>query len=185
MIYLALACRCLVGVTFLVSASGKLRSRRAFMAFASWLAVLALPVVRRRPGPVAAVLAATEVLIVVLVAVPWTVRPGLVLAALVLAVFTAGTWLAVARGAGAPCQCFGVSAAPMSLLHVVRDAVLGAAAVAGAVAAGPAAARPAEVAASLAAGLAAALFAMFLDDLAVLLRHPGDPAPQPGLVDRG
>jgi hypothetical protein len=182
MVYLALACRCLVGVTFLVSASGKLRSRRAFLAFVSWLAALPLPLVRGRPGPVAAVLAATEALIVVLVVLPWTVRPGLLLAALLLAVFTAGTWLAVARGADAPCQCFGVAAAPLGRRHVVRDAVLGAAAVAGA-AADPAGARPAAAAASLAAGLVAALFVVFLDDLAALFSRPGEPAPQPEFAD--
>jgi hypothetical protein len=175
-VYLGLACRCVVGVVFLVSASGKLRSRPAFRAFASWLAALPVPLVRRQPRAAAGVMAAAEALIVILVALPWTVRPGLALAAAVLAVFTAGTWLAVARGADAPCQCFGVSASPLGWRHVVRDAVLGAIAVAGA-AAGSGGARPAAAAVGLGAGLVAAGFVVFLDDLAVLFTRTGEPAP--------
>jgi hypothetical protein len=79
---------------FLASVSGKLWSRPAFRAFVSWLAALPLPLARSRPRAVAAVMAAADALIVVLVALPWTVRPGLALAAVVLGVFTAGTWRA-------------------------------------------------------------------------------------------
>jgi DoxX len=176
-VYLGLACRCAVGVVFLVSASGKLRSRPAFRAFASWLAVLPVPLVRSQPRAAAGVMAAAETLIVVLVALPWTVRPGLALAAAVLAVFTAGTWLAVARGADAPCQCFGVSASPLGWRHGVRDALLGAIAVVGAVAAGSGGARPAAAAVGLGAGLVAAGFVVFLDDLAVLFTRTGETVP--------
>jgi hypothetical protein len=177
MMYLALACRCLVGVTFLVSVSGKLRSRPAFRAFVSWLAALPVPLVRGRPGPVAAVIAAAEALIVVLVALPWTVRPGLTLAAVVLGVFTAGTWLAVARGTDAPCQCFGVSASPLGRRHVVRDALMAVAALTGAAAVGPGGARPAGAALSLGAGLVVAGIVVFLDDLVALFAHTGEGAP--------
>jgi hypothetical protein len=175
-LYLALACRCAIGVVFAVSVSGKLRSRSAFGAFVSWLAALPVPLVRGRPRATAVVLAAAEALIVVLVALPWTVRPGLVLAAVVLGVFTAGTWLAVARGADAPCQCFGVSASPLGRRHVVRDALLCAAAVAGAAAVGSGGVRPAAVAMSLGAGLVVAGFIVFLDDLAVLFAGTGEMA---------
>jgi hypothetical protein len=174
--YLALGCRCAIGVVFLASVSGKLRSRSAFGAFVSWLAALPVPLARSRPWATAAVMAAAEALIVVLVALPWTVRPGLALAAVVLAVFTAGTWLAVARGADAPCQCFGVSASPLGRRDVVRDALLGAAAVAGAAAAGSGGVRPAAAAMSLGAGLVVAGFVVFLDDLAVLFGGTGEAA---------
>jgi hypothetical protein len=134
-VYLALACRGAVGVVFLVSVFGKLHSRLAFRAFASWLAALPVPLARSQPRAAAAVIAAAEALIVVLIALQWTGRVGLVLAAVLLAVFTAGTLLAVARGSDAPCRCFGASTLPLGWRHAVRDALLGAAAVAGAVAA--------------------------------------------------
>lgn len=171
MAYLALACRCLTGLVFAVSAFSKLRSRPAFREFTAWLAGLPVPLARSRPAAVAAVMAAAEVAIVVLAALPWTARAGLVLAAMVLATFTAGTWLAVARGAGAPCQCFGTSATPLGPRHVIRNALLCGAAVAGAVAAGGGGTRPtgaAGVVLSLMAGLTIAMFVVFLDDLAAL-----------------
>jgi hypothetical protein len=173
MVYLVLACRCLIGATFLVSAASKLRSRSAFRAFVSWLAALPMPLVRRRPGLVASVLAAAEALIVVLVALPWTARPGLALAAIVLAVLTAGTWVSVARGTEAPCQCFGVSASRLGPRHIVRDALLCAAAAAGSAAAGAGGARPAAAVTSVGAGLVLAAFVVFLDDLAVLYARSG------------
>jgi uncharacterized membrane protein YphA (DoxX/SURF4 family) len=182
-IYLALACRSAVGVVFLVSGSGKLRSRPAFRAFVSWLAALPVPLVRSQPRAAAAVIGAAEALIVVLVALPWTVRPGLALAAVVLAVFTAGTWLVVVRGADAPCQCFGVSASPLGWRHVVRDALLGAVAVAGAAAAGSGGARPAAAALSLGAGLMAAAFVALLDDLAALFGRTDETHPEQGFSD--
>jgi hypothetical protein len=172
--YLALACRAAVGITFLVSAVGKLRSRSAFRAFASWLAALPVPLARSQPRAVAGLMAAAEVLIVVLVGLPWTVRPGLALAAVALAVFTAGIWLAVARGTDAQCQCFGVSASPLGRRHAVRDALLAAVAVAGAAAVGSSVARPAWTAMSLGAGLFVAVLVVFLDDLAVLFTRTGE-----------
>jgi hypothetical protein len=177
MVYVGLGCRCAVGVVFLASVSGKLRSRAAFRAFALWLAVLPIPLARSQPRAAAAVMAAAEALTVVLVALPWTVRLGLALAAAVLAVFTAGTWLAVARGADAPCHCFGAPAARLSLRHVVRDVLLVAVAVAGAAAGGPGGARLAGAALSVGAGLVVAGFAVFLDDLAVLFASLGETTP--------
>lgn len=177
MVYLALACRCAVGVVFGVSVSGKVRGRLAFSTFVSWLAALPVPLVRRRPGLVAVVMAAAEALIAVLAALPWTARAGLVLAAAVLAVFAAGTWLAVVRGTDAPCQCFGVSASPLGRRHVARDVLLAVMAVAGAAAAGSGGVRPGGVAASLGAGLVIAVFVVFLDDLAVLFTYSGEAAP--------
>lgn len=181
MVYLALACRCAVDAVFLVSVSGKLRSRTAFRAFVSWLAALPVPLARSRPSAVAAVTAAAEALIVVLVALPWTVRPGMALAAVVLAVFTAGTGMAVARGTDASCQCFGASASPLGWRHTARDALLAVVAIAGAAAAGSGGARPEEAALSLAAGLIGAAFAVFLDDLAVLFGRTGEAAPGAGI----
>jgi uncharacterized membrane protein YphA (DoxX/SURF4 family) len=178
--YLALTCRCAIGVVFLVSVSGKLRSRSAFDGFASWLAELPVPLTGGRPRMAAVVMAGAEALIVLLVALPWTVRLGLVLAAVVLAVFTAGTWLAVARGTDASCQCFGVSASPLSRRHAVRDALLGVVAIAGAAAVGSGSSSSSGsagmslTAMSVGAGLVIAGFVVFLDDLAVLFTGVGE-----------
>ena len=112
-------------------------------------------------------MAGTEVVIVVVLLLPWTAQAGLALAAVTLAVFAGGTVSVVRRGVRTPCQCFGASARPLSLRHAWRDLLLGAAAVAGA-ASGGAAARPAAVVLSLAAGLIAAAFVLFLDDITAL-----------------
>src|SRR5258708_29022147 len=110
---LALACRCLIGLVFAVSAFSKLRSRSAFREFRSWLAGLPVPLARSRPSPVAAAMAVAEAAIVVLSGLAWTAGAAPGLAAPGLSVVTAGAWLAVARGAGTPCQCVGASAPPL------------------------------------------------------------------------
>ncbi len=165
MVYVALACRCLTGIVFAVSAFSKVRSAAAFRDFSAWLGGLPLPGVRGRGA--AAVMAGTEVVIVVALLLPWTAQAGLALAAVTLAVFAAGTVAAVRRGVRTPCQCFGTSARPLGLRHAGRDLLLCAAAAAGAVSAG-APAHPAAVVLSLAAGLIAAAFVLFLDDITAL-----------------
>ena len=174
MAYVALACSGLIGTVFLVSAFTKLRSGSAFRAFKWWLARLPLPMARSWPGPVAVTMAATEAAIAVLVALPWTVRTGFVLAAVVLVLFTAGTWLAIVRGADEPCQCFGASAWPLAWRHVVRDALLCLVAIAGAAGAGSGGAHAAGIVVRLVAGLVISLPAMFLDDVAVLFTGLAD-----------
>jgi len=199
MAYLGLGCRCVIGLVFLVSAVSKLRGRAAFREFSAWLASLPLPAVRRRAGVLATLLAAAEAAIVVLAAVPWTsgttwaawtAPAALSLAALTLAVFTAGTWVAIARGANQPCHCFGASATPLGRRHVIRDAALcliaavgaaGTAAATGAAgAAGPIPANGEGIAVSLFTGAVIALLVVFLDDLAALYSAPGELRFAPG-----
>jgi hypothetical protein len=175
--YVALGCRCLAGLVFALSAFSKLRSRPAFRAFAAWLA--SLPVLPARARRVAApAMAVTEVTIVVLLALPWTVLAGLLLAAAALAVFAAGTFVAVRRGTREPCQCFGASTSPLGLRHAARDVLVCAAAAVGAVVtadgAGARAAHPVGIALGLIAGSAAALFVLFLDDVAALFADASD-----------
>jgi hypothetical protein len=173
MVYVMLGCRCLVGLVFAVAAFSKLRSRSAYHAFAAWLA--GLPVLPPRGRKVAApVIATAEAVTVVLLALPTTVLAGFLAAAAVLAVFAAGTLLAVRRGASEPCLCFGASAAPLGIRHVVRNTMLCAAAVTGAAGftSGPVP-RPGGIVLSLAAGAIAAVFVVFLDDIAAVF---GDPA---------
>jgi Methylamine utilisation protein MauE len=169
--YLALGCRCLVGIVFAVSAFSKLRSGPAYRAFAAWLAGLPLSSARARQTA-APVIAVAEAAIVVLLALPWTVLGGFLTATVALAVFTGGTFLAVRRGAGEPCQCFGTSAAPLGFRHAIRNMLLCVAAVAGAATASGGLAHPAGIALSLAAGAGAAVFVLFLDDIAAVLASP-------------
>jgi Methylamine utilisation protein MauE len=166
MAYAALTCRTLVGLVFAVSAFSKLRNVTTYREFASWLAGLPVPLASRRA--LAPILAGAEAVIVVLVAVPAAAAAGLVLAALTLAALTAGTAVAVSRGARASCQCFGPSRTPLTARHVLRNGFLLAVAVTGALGAGAVAAHPAGIALSLLAAVAAATFVVFLDDVAAL-----------------
>lgn len=178
MTYAALADRGLLGLVFAVSAFTKLRSRLAFQRFASWLSALpGLPALGR---PAAAAMAAAEGGIAVLVALPWTWRAGLVLAAAALAVFLAGTLAVVRAGVRTPCQCFGTSAVPLGRRHVARNAVLCAAAAIGAAGVGPGTAVPAGIALCLGVAVFAAMFVLFLDDLAGFLAGSGASGPGPG-----
>jgi hypothetical protein len=167
--YVVISSRCLIGFVFAVSAFAKLRRRSSFREFRDWLARLPVPVARTWPGLAAAVLALAEVAVVLLVALPWTGRAGLVFAAAVLALFTAGTLLALRARAQVTCQCFGTSRSPMGRRHVVRNLLLCAVAITGDAYAGGHGVRPAGVLIALVAGAVAALFVVFLDDLAALL----------------
>jgi len=172
MAYAALACRALIGLVFAVSAFSKIRNIAAYRQFTSWLASLPVPLAGNRALP--PLLAGAEAAIVVLVAVQATATAGLALAALTLAVLTAGTALAVHRGTRAPCRCFGASRAPLSARHALRNALLFVAAVAGLAGTGAVGTRPAGIPLSLVAALAGATFVVFLDDLAFLAGR--DPA---------
>lgn len=178
MAYAALSCRVLVGLVFAVSAFSKLRTRSAYREFASWLASLPVPLAGTSALP--PILAGAEAGIVVLVAAPATAPAGLALAAVTLAVLTAGTAVAVRGGARATCRCFGPSQAPLAARHVLRNGFLLVTALAGALGGGTVAAHPAKIVLSLMAAMAAATFVVFLDDLAALTGR--DPA---GLATAG
>lgn len=157
--------RCLLAMVFACSAGAKLRSGAAFRAFRDWLGDLPVPGAARQAGALAATMAAAETLIVVLVVLPWTGPAGFALAGATLAVFIAGTGLAISRGTNAACNCFGTRGARLSRRHVVRDAVLLAVAVVGAVGTHAHGARPAGVAVSVAAAAFLAVLIVFLDDV--------------------
>lgn len=185
MVYAALICRTLVGLVFAVSAFSKLRNGTAYREFASWLASVPVPLARKRAVP--PVLAGAEAAIVVLVAVPATAVAGLVLAVLTLAALTAGTAVAVRRGARVTCQCFGPSRTELASHHVLRNgfllvlAVVGLAVV-GAFSADAVAPRPAGIGLSLWAAVALATFVVFLDDVLFLVgRDSADRAKGVGL----
>ena len=165
MINLEIAARCLLAVVFAYSAVAKLRDRGSFREFRAWLADLPLPVMRRHARLAAAAATGAEVLIAACLALPWATLAGFALAGATLAIFIAGTCLAIARGTQAACQCFGTHGARLGPRHVARDAVLLAVAIAGAVASNARGARPAGVALSVAAAAFLAILIVFLDDV--------------------
>jgi hypothetical protein len=125
--YIEVFGRCLIGVVFLVSAVSKLRGSRQFREFAASLTAMRL-LPSRLVTPVAAVVAATELAVPVLLAplpVPGLAAAGFAIAALLLAGFAVAIVVVLRRGVQASCRCFGGSgAAPFGRHHVVRNAVL-------------------------------------------------------------
>ncbi|MFD2417283.1 MauE/DoxX family redox-associated membrane protein [Amycolatopsis pigmentata] len=117
--YGAMGLRGLFVVVFLVSSWSKAANPRAFTD--SIRAMRLLP-----PGvvpAVAGVVMAAETAVWLLLITPLAVA-GFALAAVMLAAFTVAIVLALARGAAAPCRCFGTSSAPLEGRHVVRNVVL-------------------------------------------------------------
>ncbi|MFF8652860.1 MauE/DoxX family redox-associated membrane protein [Streptomyces huasconensis] len=177
--YLVVGVRGLLGLVFLVSVGGKVAGRPAFTAFvASVRALGVLPPALVRP--VARSVVAGEAVVCVLLAVPvrGAATAGFLLAALLLAAFTVGIASAVRRGRTAPCRCFGPSTAPLGTPHIVRNAVLCAAATAGALAVPMATdARSAGgMVVAGAAGLLAGALITQLDPLVSLFRPTRAPA---------
>lgn len=200
------ASQCLIAAVFLVSAVGKIRLktgvaklrvgrigvatlriakvRAADGGFAeSVLGLVGLPTRIARTATIAA--AAAEVVVVVLLAVgailpsthPWATAAGFGLALLLLLGFTAALAVALRHGVRTPCGCFGPSSDAPSTRHVVRNALLMAAAATGAITAGsvePAALSPDSISAGV-VGIVVAIAVVAGDDLVALVR----PAPSP------
>jgi hypothetical protein len=169
MAYVALTCRWVVVGVFLVAALTKVRNRASRDAFLSAVAEL---VPAAAPGPLGVLVIGIEFTVAVLVALPWTVIPGLVLAVGTLVAFGIAIWSALRRGVTVACRCFGWSDAPVTWAHLVRNGALVAVAVVGLVArhaAGGAAPHPAGITVSLAAAFVLVVMVTALDDLAWLL----------------
>ena len=182
---LAIAALMTAVVTYGMSATTKLRSGQAYRAYSAGLAATAL-VSRRLTGPVAAALASAEAAVAGLCAAALTMTfwsrqgalagPALTVAALaaaaaLTAVLTAGVAVALRRGVAAPCACFGSGGrAPLSGVHLTRNACLLAVFVAGVAGAGIERWPPGPAAAVLAAaaGGVSALLLTRLDDLTAL-----------------
>nr|WP_189244750.1 MauE/DoxX family redox-associated membrane protein [Streptosporangium pseudovulgare] len=165
----------MIGVIFLIAAAGKLGGPGRFGAFVRSLRRMeVLP-----PGlvrPAALVFTAAEVVIVLLLAVPARAAgtAGFGVAAALLAAFTAGIAMSLARGNREPCSCFGRSETPLGAGHVARNLVLVAVALLGlaASAASPAGRGPefGEAAVAGLAGLVAGVLVTVIDDLVALFR---------------
>jgi hypothetical protein len=169
--YSGLVCRLLIGIVFAASALSKLRSRSEYRAFAQWLGSLPLPgPLRGRPA--AAAVAASETAIIVLLIPAVTAAVGLVLGAVTLTAFAAGTFVTVRRGAATPCRCFGTSDSPMGNWHVARDALLALVAAAGAFGAASYTHSASGIALSLAIAVTVAVPVVLFDDVLSVFRLP-------------
>jgi hypothetical protein len=172
--YFALFARVLIGTVFLVSAATKLRSPAAFAAFTRSVRKMKL-VPAALVTPVAAGVVSGEVSIVALLAVPVDVTAllGLAVAAGLLTAFTVAIVLVVRRGTDLTCQCFGASTVPLGRVHVVRNLVLLAVAVAGALATRSGGQlHPADAAIAVTAGLVGGGLVTVLDDILRLFAPP-------------
>ncbi|MFD3513131.1 MauE/DoxX family redox-associated membrane protein [Streptomyces sp. NPDC058657] len=119
-------CRIFLGLVFLCSVVGKLRSAAAFGAFRATVVRLA-PALRGWSRAVAVLVVGAEAAVVGALAVPTTTVAGFALAAVLLAVFTGALTGALRGSAPVECHCFG-GGAPIARRHVVRNAgLLGAA----------------------------------------------------------
>lgn len=173
--YVALGCRALLGVVFLVAVVSKLSGRGAFAEFKR--SVDSMRLVPTSLGSAAAVLTVIcEALITILLAVPIraTGLAGFSLAAVLLAIFAVGITFSVRRGNTQPCRCFGRSSTPLGRLHVWRNIFLVFAALVGSIAttlpAGPVELAPTIVA--LFGGIIAGTIVVSLDDIAYLFGPP-------------
>ncbi|WP_341770218.1 MauE/DoxX family redox-associated membrane protein, partial [Actinomadura darangshiensis] len=108
----------------------------------------------------------------VLLALPGAAGAGFVLAGLLASAFTAALPAALRRRDRAPCHCFGGSARPVGGVHLVRNVVLAAAAIAGLFggAAATGTPEPAGAVAAVVAGAVLAALAVTADDVAELFR---------------
>lgn len=163
-------CYCLVGLVFAVSSASKLRGRMAFVEFVRTTRVLATATVPRyemsRGGArrTAVVVVSGETAVPVSLVVPGTAEIGLGIAILLLTAFGVGIAAAMRRGLRTSCRCFGSSTAPLGRRHLVRNALLAAAAATGLVL-GPGQADPAGMAVAAAGALVLTALVVRLDDL--------------------
>ncbi|MEU8197286.1 MauE/DoxX family redox-associated membrane protein [Microbispora amethystogenes] len=122
-------CRLLTGIVFLASAVSKLRGRAAYEEFTAATRALA-PRLPARPA--AALVAAAEAAVAPLLAWRPTALAGFCVALGLLAAFTVAMAAALRRRRRVLCRCFGASTVPVGPGHLVRNAVLAAAAATGA-----------------------------------------------------
>jgi Methylamine utilisation protein MauE len=72
----------------------------------------------------AALVAVAETSACLLLLLPWTSVPGLILASTLLLCFTVVIATVVRRGATAACNCFGSGGSPLSTSHIARNGLL-------------------------------------------------------------
>jgi hypothetical protein len=114
-------CRVMIGLTFAISAAGKLRDITAFRQTIADLELLP----RGWNNTMAISLLAAELAVAVMVAVGGPVLlPGFLLAAGLLVVFSVALVLALRRGVQTACNCFGPAERSLSPYDLVRNLLL-------------------------------------------------------------
>ncbi|GAA2999984.1 MauE/DoxX family redox-associated membrane protein [Streptosporangium longisporum] len=173
--YVLVCCRLLVGVVFVVSAVGKIRTRGGYASFRAAAGELApwLPPVPRALVPPAVV--AGELAAAVLLAVPSTAGAGFVIAVVLLAAFTVAIATAVRLRRHVICNCFGPSSTPVGPGRLVHNGVLLVASLTGVVlsfgtASVSVALEPAGVTAAAVTGVMGAALVLLADDMTELFR---------------
>lgn len=180
MAYLSLALRLLIGSVCLVAALGKLSSPQAIRGFRRTLAEIGAP--RRLVPPAAAAIILAELSVVGLAPWPSTGVIGMLLGTALLGAFTIGVARAVREGTTASCRCFGMRSGRLSRLHIVRNAVLTAAAATALILAAAVprpAQHPAGVALAVAAAALGTLVVVAWEDLAALVWRQPAARPSP------
>lgn len=174
--YVGLAAQIVIAVVFLISGMSKLHSWSAVQEFARSVRALPLPA-QLRTTRTALAIAATELIVPVLLAVPVTTRVGFGVAIALLAVFSYAVVKVLQSGRRVPCRCFGVSDVPMHAADLLRNAVLIAIAAFGVVsqAARPSALTIVGVALVLFVAAYVSVGAVFFDDLSWLVGLPTSP----------
>lgn len=165
---LDLAARALLVVVFAGAVAGKLRSTRAFAEFVESVTAM-VPTWLPARG-VAALVVAGEGAAAVVLLVPVTRLAGYALSVLMLAAFAAGIARTVHAGARVRCSCFGAGGGQLGSGHIVRNALLIAAACVGALSDTAATAPGALVA--LTAGALLGLVTVRWEDIVFLLPRP-------------
>jgi hypothetical protein len=165
-----LACRVLLGVVFLAALVGKVRSRRAFAAFADSLRSLRL-LPGRSIRPVVGAVVLAEAGVPALLIFEATARVGFLVALGLLVAFGVAIGVVLSRRAAGTCRCFGDRARNLGRRHLVRAGVLAGAAAAGLASTSGSDSGPGGQAVAVAAGLVLAVLAIVLDDLVELLHE--------------
>lgn len=165
----------LIGFVFLAASVSKWWGRDTFRQFATSLRDMrVLPAGLVPPIAVFVVVAESAVWMLLAMPVAITAVTGLVLATGLLAAFAGGIGSVLRRGVRASCRCFGPSATPFAVHHVVRNVALACLAVLGLLAwirPGEASAGGAVVA--IASGLLLGGVITVLDDLVDLFQPVG------------
>ncbi|GAA0904407.1 MauE/DoxX family redox-associated membrane protein [Virgisporangium aurantiacum] len=119
--YLEVVCRCVVGLTFAVSAGSKVAGPRAFGEFVGMLRTTRLignGVLR--PAAVMIVLAEMAVAVALAIGAPI----GYLIAGLLLTIFIGAIAVLVRRETAVRCRCFGPARARLGYLDLARNGVL-------------------------------------------------------------
>jgi hypothetical protein len=163
----------LVALVFGTSVLAKVRSRPAFVAFAGSVAEI-LPGRPGRAVPTAVAVVAAEAAVPGLLLVPAAAAGGYLVAMALLAMFGVAIVRAARGASGVTCACFGPRGDRLGIRHLVRNALLFAAATTGLLAGRPASPgalvdAPGSAAVELIAAAVVTAFVVRFDDLVDLM----------------